>query len=947
MGQGESKEQLELLRNHLLALTCTEPQLQSIKERSLEVTTQEPSVVEVLKLWQKVFRETFQQYHRLSALLVKTQDGATALKLWQEYLFYVQDFLSNDVPGDYNGLSEHRNLCEVHQNLLTDQQNLILTVRAEEGSNLSKTEQFNILTNQHNETLAKIMERHAAVRDRLAAWDRYKLDQSKLLYWLKEIERERSQLRFRFIQIQRLDEILQRIESLLEKIPEGEAQLESLQRQQETLLVKCDEALAVTIHRDHAASVQRINNLSSSLEMWRDHIPRIQKRYKEYEEKAKEINSSFTEIGQAFSTAFHSSPASLTRTKQQLESVHQMQNRLSSMSVDLESLGVMIQQLREDLSPTDIKSLNEQRALFRLQHEDLEHQAALLICRLEERCGLYDRWRDRLARLLAWIGETEIRIQDCDSPNEPEETLKKLECEIQSDIALKQRELLWIQNTGQDLVEVAEEEESERLQRSLDELNERWDRLVAMGKARASKLMDLMRTMSTLEKRINELRSWLASVESQLSETFVVEAIEQSCIDKKLDDHEHLQKTIEAESGNIGEVLNLCEILLNDCDAWKTSFNNAIKSGMEGLERRWTTTCVKSAERKGNIILAWKILQELEKIRLEQEGWLAETDKALAELENNLDEVSKDESKKAIEKARSISEDVEAHEPVVKIIEQNFGRLARTGLEPDNLKSLISETRRLIDKWQTFKPRANAVLLALQKGQKNYRDFITVHGAAVVGLTQVDVRLTRTQHLATPEQKASIRRRLQQLNEIEEELRTQNITLQKADELALKVMQECHPDDVANIQELVDEYQLLWKDIKKRVASLRAEIEGQEKSEVDEAVQVETLKFEQDSAVQVDTLPRLLRMTSSDAYLMELEAALVECNDALDTLQLAIAPDPVAGPGLNSIAKNIVSLNIQNNICYSFFSCESRKTKLKFSIQIFVNLFNFLFDRVN
>lgn len=82
----------------------------------MEVTTQEPSVVEVLKLWQKVFRETFQQYHRLSALLVKTQDGATALKLWQEYLFYVQDFLSNDVPGDYNGLSEHRNLCEVHQN---------------------------------------------------------------------------------------------------------------------------------------------------------------------------------------------------------------------------------------------------------------------------------------------------------------------------------------------------------------------------------------------------------------------------------------------------------------------------------------------------------------------------------------------------------------------------------------------------------------------------------------------------------------------------------------------------------------------------------------------------------------------------------------------------------------------------------------------------------------
>ena len=35
--------------------------------------------------------------------------------------------------------------------------------------------------------------------------------------------------------------------------------------------------------------------------------------------------------------------------------------------------------------------------------------------------------------------------------------------------------------------------------------------------------------------------------------------------------------------------------------------------------------------------------------------------------------------------------------------------------------------------------------------------------------------------------------------------------------------------------------------------------------EVDESVQVETLRFEQDSAVQVDTLPPLTKLTSRDA----------------------------------------------------------------------------------
>ncbi|XP_076549070.1 muscle-specific protein 300 kDa-like isoform X2 [Osmia lignaria lignaria] len=905
--EDESKEQLKLLRNHLLALTCTEPQLQSIKERSLEVSSQEPSVVEVLQLWQKVFRETFQQYHRLSTRLVKTQDSVTALKLWQEYLSHVQDFLSNDVPADYNGLSEHRNLCEVHQNLLTDQQNLILTVRSEEGGNLSTTEQFNILTNLHNETLSKIMERHAAVRDRLTAWDRYKIDQSKLLGWLKEIERERSQLHLRFIHLRRLDKILQRIQALLDKIPEGEAQLKSLQEQQDILLINCDGALAASIRMEHAADSQRIANLSAGLETWRDFIQKIQKLHAEYEEQTRNISATFEEISQTLSTAFHAKAANVSRTSEQLESVRQLQNRLSNMSTDLETLGVITEQLRECLSPSDVKSLNHQRALLCQQHGDLEHQAALLACRLDERCSLYDRWVDKSRKLYVSIVNIMSNIQKHDSTWKSKDAQKRLVCELQAEIALQQRDLLWVQSTGQDLLEVADEKEKERIQRFLDRVNEKWDRLTAMSKARAIKLENFIRTMETLERRLNEMLSMVAGIEmAQRSKTPVTD---QSRIDRKFQDLQHYSSIIDAESANVSEVLNLAEIFLKDSSNYVfESDTSDISRDMCDLEKRWDKICIEVTGSEG-YFKSWvrKALEKLEKITIEHEDWLRETDSVLSELENNLDELSKEETDKAIEKAKRILEDVEGHESVIELIKWNVHKLV-TYLEIDNLKSVISGTYQLIDKWDTLKPRVNNVLSVLQRGQKNYRDFITVHGAAVVGLTQVDVRLTRTQHLATPEQKASAQLRLQQLNEIEEELRTLNVTLQRADELALKVMQECHPDEVANIQELVDEYQLLWTDIKERVASLRAEIEGQEKKEVDEAVQVETLKFEQDSAVQVDTLPRLLRMTSSDAYLMELEAALVECNDALDTLEVAVTPDPVAGPGLNASAKHISKL---------------------------------------
>lgn len=77
---------------------------------------------------------------------------------------------------------------------------------------LSVAEQFNSLTNLHNETLARIMERHGEVRERLDSWDRYRQDQARLLSWLRDTERERGKLQLRYIHTRRVPKMLQRIE---------------------------------------------------------------------------------------------------------------------------------------------------------------------------------------------------------------------------------------------------------------------------------------------------------------------------------------------------------------------------------------------------------------------------------------------------------------------------------------------------------------------------------------------------------------------------------------------------------------------------------------------------------------------------------------------------------------------------------------------------------------
>jgi nesprin-1 len=79
--------------------------------------------------------------------------------------------------------------------------------------------------------------------------------------------------------------------------------------------------------------------------------------------------------------------------------------------------------------------------------------------------------------------------------------------------------------------------------------------------------------------------------------------------------------------------------------------------------------------------------------------------------------------------------------------------------------------------------------------------------------------------------------------------------------------------------------------------------------EVDESIQVETLKFEQDSAVQVNTLPPMTRLTSRDAYLYELETAIQECTTNLDSLEDALrSPTPQGGSRGQSSSLQMVKI---------------------------------------
>lgn len=111
---------------------------------------------------------------------------------------------------------------------------------------------------------------------------------------------------------------------LLDKVPNGESQAESLQEQQSKLLNFCDDALATSIRMEHAAITQRISNLQAGLETWKGFLERVASLTSTFEDQVNHIENVFKEIHAAVT---ESDVLPLSRTG--------MQNRLENLRVSL------------------------------------------------------------------------------------------------------------------------------------------------------------------------------------------------------------------------------------------------------------------------------------------------------------------------------------------------------------------------------------------------------------------------------------------------------------------------------------------------------------------------------------------------------------------------------------------------------------------------------------
>ena len=220
--------------------------------------------------------------------LQQRQDQDQTVQVWQEHLNQAQSFISRSLPDEYESACEDLNLCELHESLLLRHHSAfhatLSNAERSGGDDDHHRENAPVMSSLqalHQESLARIRDRHAALEERAQVWQEYRASLTKLLDWLDAAEREKKRrLEVRRLQEHSLPTALRRVDVLLDKLGQGQAlQLQVEKAAGRLLDVVGAEESGATIRADVKSAAKRLVDLEAWLCTWRDFLRRVSRLY--------------------------------------------------------------------------------------------------------------------------------------------------------------------------------------------------------------------------------------------------------------------------------------------------------------------------------------------------------------------------------------------------------------------------------------------------------------------------------------------------------------------------------------------------------------------------------------------------------------------------------------------------------------------------------------------
>uniref|UniRef100_A0AAY5EGI0 KASH domain-containing protein n=1 Tax=Electrophorus electricus TaxID=8005 RepID=A0AAY5EGI0_ELEEL len=392
-----------------------------------------------------------------------------------------------------------------------------------------------------------------------------------------------------------------------------------------------------------------------------------------------------------------------------------------------------------------------------------------------------------------------------------EDMIEKLRKDYQEELAVAQEDKHQLEQLGERLVSASNESKASEIEHKLSKVSERWQHLLDLIGARAKKLRETLVAVQQLDKNMSSLRTWLAHIETELTRPIVYDTCDFQEIQRRLDLQQELQRDIEKHSTGVASVLNLCEVLLHDCDACATDAEcDSIQQATRNLDRRWRTICAMSMERRLKIEETWRLWQKFLDDFSHFEEWLssAESTAALPNSAGVLYIVAKEELKKFEGFQRQVQESLTQ----LELINKQYRRLAR-----ENRTDVACRLRQMAHdgnlRWDNLQRRVAAILRRLKHFINQREEFETARDSILVWLTEMDLQLTNIEHFS----ECDVQAKLKQLRAFQQEISLNTSKIEHIFHHGEALIEKSEPLDASVIEEELEELQRYCQEVFGRV----------------------------------------------------------------------------------------------------------------------------------
>ncbi|XP_028253699.1 nesprin-1 [Parambassis ranga] len=811
---------MEKLKVHLLKLSSLSPDLERVNELVYRLPVSDRDVQQLQSLnrsWATHSAHLTERFSKLQSMVLQQQSFLQKCETWMDFLSQTEKKLAAEISGNYQSLLDQQRDHELFQAEMFSRQQILYSIISDghqmlDQGQVDDSDDFSVklalLSSQWQGVVRRAQQRRGIIDSLVRQWQNYRERAEKLLRWLQEVTRDPD--------VHQPGEpvALQQARTLLDQIHLRER---VLQRQQGGYILTVEAGRSLLLSADAKAESTLQTELMEIQERWRHAHHRLEQQRRElhgllknWERCEKGIDVSLEKL-RAFKRKL-SVPLPDYHEELHSEQIRckELESSVEGWTDDLTSLFLLRESLEGVVSADDITVLQERLQLLQRQWEEVCHQLSLRRQQVSEKLNEWAVFNEKNKELCEWLTQMESKVSQ-NGDIGIEEMIEKLRKDYQEEISVAQENKQQLQAMGERLAKSSQDSKAAEIQHKLSKVSERWQHLLDLIAARVKKLRETLVAVQQLDKNMSSLRSWLAHIETELCRPIVYDTCGDQEIQRKLNQQQELQRDIEKHSTGVASVLNLCEVLLHDCDACSTETEcDSIQQATRGLDRRWRNICAMSMERRIKIEETWRLWQKFLDDYSRFEDWLKTSEKTAAMPNSSgvLYTIAKEELKKFEAFQRQVQECLTQ----LELINKQYRRLARENRTDSScrLKEMVHNGNR---RWDNLQKRVAAILRRLKHFISQREEFETARDSILVWLTEMDLQLTNIEHFS----ECDVQAKIKQLRAFQQEIYLNTGKIELVFRQGEALIEKSEPLDAAVIEEELEELQRYCQEVFGRV----------------------------------------------------------------------------------------------------------------------------------